>query len=97
MTGDGARRGTLVIHYVADDQRPPLDRGSPETEQGPAVANPRIRVCSTVVFNAVPCHARTLANPFATELIGRRTLMSYALEKGHERVVRGRQKILLPQ
>jgi hypothetical protein len=84
MTGDGARRGTLVIHYVADDQRPPLDRGSPETEQGPAVANPRIRVCSTVVFNAVPCHARTLANPFATELIGRRTLMPHSLETGHE-------------
>src|SRR5215211_880829 len=37
---------------------PLLDRGSPETEQGPAVANPRIRVCSTVVFSAVPGHAR---------------------------------------
>ena len=63
---------------------PLLDRGSPETKQGPAVANPRIRVCSTVVFNAVPCHARTLANPFATELIGRRTLMPHSLETGHE-------------
>jgi len=61
MTGDGARRGTLVIHYVADDQRPPLDRGSPETEQGPAVANPRIRVCSTVVFSAASGHARSSA------------------------------------
>ena len=37
MTGDGARRGTLVIHYVADDQRPPLDRGSPETLDSDAV------------------------------------------------------------
>ena len=37
---------------------PLLDRGSPETKQGPAVANPRIRVCSTVVFSAAPCHAR---------------------------------------
>jgi hypothetical protein len=84
MTGGGARRGTLVIHYVADHQRPPLDRGSPETEQGPAVANPRIRVCSTVVFNAVPCHARTLANYFATEPIGRRMLMLHAVATGHE-------------
>src|SRR5215207_4318682 len=40
---------------------PLLDRGSPETEQGPAVANPRIRVCSTVVFSAAPCHARPSA------------------------------------
>src|SRR5687768_13469896 len=40
---------------------PLLDRGSPETEQGPAVANPRIRVCSTVVFSAAPCHARSPA------------------------------------
>src|SRR5215212_62929 len=40
---------------------PLLDRGSPETEQGPAVANPRIRVCSTVVFSAAPCHARSSA------------------------------------
>src|SRR3954449_12958275 len=43
MTGGGARRGTLVVHYVAGHRRPLLGRGSPETEQGPAVANPRIR------------------------------------------------------
>ncbi len=43
MAGGGARRGTLVIHYVTGHRRPLLDRGSPETEQGPAVANPRIR------------------------------------------------------
>jgi hypothetical protein len=48
MAGGDARRGTLVVHYVADHQRPPLDRGSPETldsnaVEGPAVANPRIR------------------------------------------------------
>jgi hypothetical protein len=61
MVGGGARRGTLVIHYVADQQRPPLDRGSPETKQGPAVNNPRIRVCSTIVFSAAPCHARSSA------------------------------------
>ena len=61
MAGGGARRGTLVIHYVADNRRPLLDRGSPETKQGPAVANPRIRVCSTVVFSAAPCHARPSA------------------------------------
>ena len=54
MAGGGARRGTLVAHYVAGHRRPLLDRGSPETEQGPAVANPRIRVCSTVVFSCRP-------------------------------------------
>jgi hypothetical protein len=58
MVGGGARRGTLVHPYGTGQQRPPLDRGSPETEQGPAVANPRISVCSTVVFSAASCHAR---------------------------------------
>ena len=33
-----------MIYYVTGHRRPLLDRGSPETEQGPAVANPRIRV-----------------------------------------------------
>ena len=61
MAGGGARRGTLVHHYGTGQQRPPLDRGSPETEQGPAVANPRIRVFSTVVFSAVSGHARPSA------------------------------------
>src|SRR4028119_2167865 len=61
MAGGGARRGTLVIHHVVGHRRPLLDRGSPETKQGPAVANPRIRVCSTVVFSAAPCHARSSA------------------------------------
>jgi hypothetical protein len=59
MAGGGARRGTLVAHYGTGHRRPLLDRGSPETEQGPAVANPRIRVCSTVVSSAAPCHARS--------------------------------------
>jgi hypothetical protein len=58
MVGGGAPRGTLVHHYGTGQQRPPLDRGSPETKQGPAVANPRIRVYSTVVFSAASCHAR---------------------------------------
>src|ERR671912_920751 len=61
MAGGGARRGTLVHHYGTGHRRPLLDRGSPETEQGPAVANPRIRVCSTVVCSAAPCHARPSA------------------------------------
>src|SRR5215218_5993949 len=63
---------------------PLLDRGSPETEQGPAVANPRIRVCSTVVFSAASGHARSLTGRLASEPIGRRTLMPHALETGHE-------------
>ena len=41
MAGGGARRGTLAHHYGTGHRRPLLDRGSPETEQGPAVANPR--------------------------------------------------------
>ena len=84
MAGGGARKGTLVIHYVTGHRRPLLDRGSPETEQGPAVANPRIGVCSTVVFSAASCHARPLANHFATEPIGRRILMPHAVATGHE-------------
>src|SRR5215217_4104363 len=84
MAGGGARRGTLVIHYVTGHRRPLLDRGSPETEQGPAVANPRIRVCSTVVFSAASGHARSLTGHLASEPIGRRTLMPHALEMGHE-------------
>src|SRR3954451_9186919 len=84
MTGGGARRGTLVVHYVAGHRRPLLDRGSPETDQGPAVANPRIRVCSTVVFSAASGHARSSASCFASEPIGRRTLMPPTVETGHE-------------
>src|ERR671912_2100961 len=84
MAGGGARRGTLVHHYGTGHRRPLLDRGSPETKQGPAVANPRIRVCSTVVFSAAPCHARSSTGRFASEPIGRRALMLQAMETGHE-------------
>src|SRR3954466_1273993 len=84
MAGGGARRGVLVHHYGTGHRRPLLERGSPETEQGPAVANPRIRVCSTVVFSAAPCPARSFSLVLAAELIGRRTLMTHTLEKGHE-------------
>src|SRR3954470_1627478 len=49
---------------------PPLERGSPETNRGPAVANPRIRVCSTVVSAAAPCHARSSGGHLASERIG---------------------------
>src|SRR3954466_4984960 len=49
---------------------PLLERGSPETNRGPAVANPRIRVCSTVVSAAAPCHARSLGGGPASERIG---------------------------
>src|SRR4051794_33014328 len=49
---------------------PLLERGSPETNRGPAVANPRIRVCSTVVSAAAPCHARSSGGHPASERIG---------------------------
>src|SRR3954463_14223987 len=49
---------------------PLLERGSPETNRGPAVANPRIRVCSTVVSAAAPCHARSSGGLPASERIG---------------------------
>src|SRR5690242_8477415 len=64
---------------------PPLDRGSPETNRGPAVANPRIRVCSTVVSAAAPCHARSPDRLLASEPSGRRTLVPPTVETGHER------------
>src|SRR5690348_13883975 len=84
MAGGGARRGTLVIHYVAGHRRPLVDRGSPETEQGPAVANPRIRVDRPSSPAAAPCHARSSSGCFASEPIGRRTLVPSHLETGHE-------------
>src|SRR5215213_5933604 len=92
MAGGGAGRGTLVHHYVAGHRRPLLDRGSPETEQGPAVANPRIRVCSTVVFSAAPCHARSSAKDVLPSRSGdeRSCLM---LWKKDMRVVRLRRMI----
>src|SRR3954452_14947179 len=49
---------------------PLLERGSPETNRGPAVANPRIRVRSTVVSAAAPCHARSSGGHLASERIG---------------------------
>src|SRR5689334_4597265 len=84
MAGGGARRGTLVIHCVAGHRRPLLDRGSPETGQGPAVANPRIRVWSTVVLSCRPLPCATAERSFASEPIGRRTLVPSHLETGHE-------------
>src|SRR5689334_20712068 len=87
MAGGGARRGTLVIHCVAGHRRPLLDRGSPETGQGPAVANPRIRVWSTVVLSCRPLPCATAERSFASEPIGRRTLVPSHLETGHESVI----------
>src|SRR5436305_14820634 len=49
---------------------PLLERGSPETNRGPAVATPRIRVCSTGVSAAAPCHARSSGGHLASERIG---------------------------
>src|SRR3954451_9449047 len=49
---------------------PLLERGSPETNRGPAVANPRIRVCSTVVSAAAPGHALSLGGHLASERVG---------------------------
>src|ERR1041385_3264400 len=84
MAGGGARRGTLALHYVAGHRRPLLDRGSPETNRGPAVANPRIRVCSTVVFSRRPLPCAIVDRWFAAEPIGIRTLMLRTVETGHE-------------
>src|SRR5689334_25228569 len=84
MAGGGARRGTLVIHCVAGHRRPLLDRGSPETGQGPAVANPRIRVWSTVVLSCRPLPCATAERSFASEPIGRRTLVPAPLETGQD-------------
>jgi hypothetical protein len=53
MAGGGVRRGTLVLHYVTGHRRPLLDRGSPETEQGPAVANPRIIPAPVILDGSV--------------------------------------------
>src|SRR5690242_7548953 len=84
MAGGGTRWGALVHHYGTGHRRPPLDRGSPETELGPAVANPRIRACSTVVFSCRPLPCAIFGYVLAAEPIGRRTLMTHTLEKGHE-------------
>src|SRR3954452_7486886 len=85
MAGGGARRESLAIHYVAGHRRPLLDRGSPETEQGPAVTNPRIREFARPTSSAAaPCHARLSPECCASEPIGGRTLMPSHLETGHE-------------
>ena len=85
MAGGGTRRGTLVHHY-GTDHRPTSAPGprQPQTKQGPAVADPRIRVRSTVVFGAAPGHARSSTGCLASEPIGRRALMRQAMETGHE-------------
>src|ERR1051325_9116746 len=84
MTGGGARRGTLALHYVAGHRRPLLDRGSPETNRGPAVANPRIRVCSTVVFSCRPLPCAIIGRTPCFRTDRRRTPMPPAIESGHE-------------
>ena len=89
MAGGGARRGTLVIHYGTGQQRPPLDRGSPETLDSSAIEGScgsqpahQSLLDHRLQRRLLPCTASDRG--LAAELIGRRTLMPSALEKGHE-------------
>src|SRR5215208_1998524 len=71
---------------VADDRyrRPLADRGSPGRTHGNAVANPRIRVCSTVVLTALspaPRNRSILPDPFVQR---DRTPASNILDNEHQ-------------
>src|SRR5262245_36985997 len=84
MAGGGARRGTLVIHYgtghrcPAPRPRQPQDGtrscGSQPAHQSMLDRRPQHR--------PLPCAILSLV--LTAEPIGRRTLMTNALEKGHE-------------
>src|SRR5215217_1232308 len=84
MAGGGARRGTLVHHYGTGHRRPAPRARQPRDGTGSCGSQPAYQslLDRRLQRRPLPCAILNLVS--AAEPIGRRTLMSYALEKGHE-------------
>src|SRR5215217_8103950 len=84
MAGGGARRGTLVIHYGTGHRRPAPRPRQPRDGTGSCGSQPAHQSLLDRRLQRRPRPCATFDRLLATELIGRRTLMPYALETGHE-------------
>src|SRR5215211_1477715 len=84
MVGGGARRGTLVPHYGTGHRRPAPRPRYPRDETGSCGSQPAHQSVIDRRLQRRPRPCATFDRLLATELIGRRTLMPYALETGHE-------------
>ena len=84
MAGGGARRGTLV-HPLWDRSPTSAPRPrQPRDGTGSCGSQPAYQSLLDRRLQRRPRPCATLSQVLAAELIGRRTLMSHALEKGHE-------------
>ena len=84
MAGGGARRGTLVIHYVTGHRRPASRPRQPRDGTGSCGSQPAHQSLLDRRLQRRPLPCATFSQLLAAELIGRRTLMPHALETGHE-------------
>src|SRR5215208_5571065 len=84
MAGGGARRGTLVIHYGTGYRRPAPRPRQPQDGTGSCGSQPANQSLLDRRLQRCPLPCAILSLVSAAEPIGRRTIMSYALGKGHE-------------
>src|SRR3954470_18918692 len=85
MAGGGARRGNLVLHYVTGYRPTSAPRArQPRDETRSCGSQPAHQSLLDRRLQRRPLPCAILSLVLAAELIGRRTLMPHALEKGHE-------------
>src|SRR3954452_23303757 len=84
MAGGGARRGNLVVHYGTGHRRPAPRLRQPRDGTRSCGSQPAHQSLLDRRLQHRPLPCAILSLVLAAELIGRRTLMTHALEKGHE-------------
>src|SRR3954449_7855839 len=85
MAGGGARRGTLVLHYVTGYRPTSAPRArQPRDETRSCGSQPAHQSLLDRRLQRRPLPCAIFGKILAAEPIGRRTLMPHALEKGHE-------------
>src|SRR3954470_18373998 len=85
MAGGGARRGNLVLHYVTGYRPTSAPRArQPRDETRSCGSQPAHQSLLDRRLQRRPLPCAILSLVLAAELIGRRTLMPHALEKGHK-------------
>src|SRR3954464_15218245 len=84
MAGGSARRGTLVVHYGTGHRRPAPRLRQPRDGTRSCGSQPAHQSLLDRRLQHRPLPCAILSLVLAAELIGRRTLMTHALEKGHE-------------
>src|SRR3954462_7686807 len=84
MAGGSARRGTLVVHYGTGHRRPAPRLRQPRDGTRSCGSQPAHQSLLDRRLQHRPLPCAILSLVLAAELIGRRTLIPHALEKGHE-------------